>query len=105
MRLIALDSESQFPVSTSDFSLRDGMDLAGIGLDDLWVRYLSLGGNNDRGQLGSHITAQTCPDPHDHNVIAQAINEPFLERGQDHPVAYKHLTGTPDLSDLPDARP
>jgi hypothetical protein len=29
------------------------------------------------------------PDTYQHNLIAQAINERFLDNGQDHPVSYQ----------------
>ena len=29
------------------------------------------------------------PDDYQHNLIAQALNEYFIELGQDHPVAYR----------------
>ena len=31
------------------------------------------------------------PDSHEHNLIAQAINECFIERDENHPVGYQEL--------------
>jgi hypothetical protein len=31
------------------------------------------------------------PDSHQHNMIAQAINEHFTDQGEDHPVSYQDI--------------
>ena len=77
------------------FSLADGMDLAGLDYPSLWIRYLALGGNSTVAELRSHVTSGACDDPAEHNLIAQAINEVFLDRGENHPVAYQHLPSSP----------
>jgi hypothetical protein len=88
-------------MTESGFSLRDGMDLVGLGWQELWLRYSALGGDADEQQIRDHVLGEGCTDAHEHNVIAQAINEAFLDRGQNHPVGYQH-TGN-DLPDLPSA--
>lgn len=72
------------------FSLRDGQELAGIGLDELWCRYVSVGGT-----LGAAAVARCLAldvdqcDPHEHDLIAQALNETFLDLDIDtFPVLY-----------------
>jgi hypothetical protein len=58
---------------------------------ELWIRYLALGGSGTIGHLTDHVRADTCPDSDEHKVIAQTLNDTFVERGHDHPVAYHHL--------------
>lgn len=72
-------------------SLADGLRLSGLDDTDLWARYLALGGAGTIDQLRAHIGSGVCPDDHEHNVIAQALNEAFLDQHQDHPVGYRHL--------------
>lgn len=71
-------------------SLRDGMDLAGIDITELWQRYLAIGGNSSAGELARSVAVGAELDDHEHDLIAQAINDFFLEKGADHPVAYRH---------------
>ena len=77
------------------FSLVDGLDLAGLDYPTLLIRYIALGGNGTVDDLRDHVISGACDDPAEHNLIAQAINEVFLERGQNHPVAYQHLPSLP----------
>lgn len=77
-------------MTSPQLSLADGIRLARLSSDQLWTRYLALGGDSTIDQLRTHIETGTCPDHHDHDVIAQALNEVFLELGHDHPVAYHH---------------
>lgn len=83
-------------MSDTGFSLVDGMDLAGLDYPALWFRYLALGGNGTAAALREHVLSDDCPSAAEHNLIAQAINEVFLERGENHPVAYQHLYQLPD---------
>lgn len=73
-------------------TLQDGLRRVGLDYPDLWQRYAALGGNGTESDLRRHVASGACGDDHEHNLIAQAINEAFLEAGQDHPVAYHHLT-------------
>ena len=72
-----------------DFSLADGWDLSGLSLNELWLRYLALGGTASPAQLEAYTRGRTRPDSYQHNIIAQAINEHFLDHGEDHPVGYR----------------
>jgi hypothetical protein len=78
-------------VTEFGLSLAEGMDLAGLNYPELWARYLGLGGSGTEADLRRHVSAETCDDDHEHNLIAHAINEAFLDIGADHPVAYRHL--------------
>lgn len=88
-------------MTDAGISLRDGLDLAGLSIADLWLRYIALGGNTNAAQLARHITGQDRPGHYEHNLIAQSINESFTERGEDHPVGYRDVYPgkTPDGED------
>jgi hypothetical protein len=61
---------------------------AGLSLGELWLRYFELGGMSTGLQLEAFLYGVLLPSTHDHDVIAHAINERFVELGGNHPVAY-----------------
>jgi hypothetical protein len=69
------------------------MDRAGLSLADVWQRYAGIGGNGSASEVSAHVSGCECGDDEEHNLIAQAINEVFLDRGEDHPVAYRQVPG------------
>ncbi len=46
------------------------------------------GGDASPLELEAYLLGFLVLDPHQHDVIAQALNEHFLDLGQDHPVPY-----------------
>jgi len=65
---------------------------AEMTFDELWLAYFALGGADSPevvraylGGLGTH--------PMDYDVLAQAINEKFVDRGGNHPVPYSDDLG------------
>jgi hypothetical protein len=73
------------------FSLSDGWDLSGLPLDQLWLRYLALGGTASPATVQAYARGLIRPDSYQHNLIAHAINEHFLDLGEDHPVSYQDI--------------
>ncbi len=55
---------------------------------ELWLRYFELGGMGSALQLEAILHGALLPSPHDHDVIAHALNERFVELGGNHPVPY-----------------
>jgi hypothetical protein len=47
-----------------------------------------LGGRLTPGLLESILGGRAIPGSADYDVIAQALNDSFVDRGQDHPVPY-----------------
>jgi hypothetical protein len=70
------------------FSLEGGMNLSGMSYSQLWMRQVSVGGDLDRLEVEAYVLGVLRPDSYRHNVLAQAINEHFIDQGGDHPVAY-----------------
>lgn len=54
----------------------------------LWMRYFELGGMSSAFQLDAYLHDALQPSRHEHDVIAQALNERFVELGGNHPVPY-----------------
>ena len=61
---------------------------AGLSHGELWLRYFELGGMSTGFDLEAFLYGVVEPSDHDHDVIAQALNERFTELGGDHPVPY-----------------
>jgi hypothetical protein len=68
--------------------LQAGLSRCGMPYEELWLRQVALGGSAGRLEVEAYMLGLLAPDPYQHNVLAQALNEHFLERGQDHPVRY-----------------
>lgn len=56
---------------------------------ELWMRYFALGGSTGPLQLEAVLHGALVPDDHEHDQIAQALNERFTELGRNHPVPYR----------------
>jgi len=73
------------------FSLSDGWNLSGLTLSGLWLRYLALGGTASPARVAAYAHGLLRPDSYQHNMIAQALNEHFTDRGENHPVGYQDI--------------
>jgi urocanate hydratase len=60
----------------------------GLSGDELWFRYFGLGGMSTAFQLDAYLHGALEPSDHDHDLIAHALNERFVELGRNHPVPY-----------------
>ena len=67
-----------------DRSRRD----AGLSRGELWLRYFELGGMSSAFQMEAFLYGALEPTDHDHDVLAHALNERFVELGGNHPVPY-----------------
>ena len=85
-------------------SLNDGLNQhrqeAGLTHGELWLRYFELGGMSTALLVEAFLYGALEPSTHDHDVIAHALNERFVELGGNHPVAYAE-TDTPEEGDVP----
>jgi hypothetical protein len=61
---------------------------AGLSLDELWMRYFELGGMSTALQVDAFLYGALVPTVHDHDLLAHALNERFVELGGNHPVPY-----------------
>lgn len=72
------------PTPALDVYRRD----AGLTHSELWLRYFELGGMSTTFQLEACLHGALHPSKHEHDIIAHALNERFVELGGDHPVPY-----------------
>jgi len=77
-------SAAELPADVLDRYRRD----AGLSHGDLWLRYFELGGMSNAIELEAFLYGALQPSAHDREVIAQALNERFVELGGNHPVPY-----------------
>jgi hypothetical protein len=78
----------------SGLTLYEGLTRSGLTYEELWLAQLGLGGNADSMSIEAYVLGVLRPDSHQHNLLAQALNEHFLEIGADHPVAYAERSVT-----------
>jgi len=76
--------ETERPADVLDQYRRD----AGLSHSDLWLRYFELGGMSNAVELEAFLYGALQPSAHDREVIAQALNERFVELGGNHPVPH-----------------
>lgn len=69
-------------------TLEEGMSQLALTFEELWLLQVALGASAGCMEVEAYVLGLLVPDPHQHNVIAQALNECFMERGKDHPVEY-----------------
>ncbi len=61
---------------------------SGLSHPDLWIRYFALGGMSTPAEVETYLRYGVAPSSHDHDILAQALNERFSELGRNHPVHY-----------------
>ena len=61
---------------------------ARLSQSELWLRYFELGGMSSALELQAILYGALQPSVHEHDVIAHALNERFVELGGNHPVPY-----------------
>ena len=77
------------------FPLRAGLAQSELSVEEVWYRYVGMGGTLSRCELEAVLGGEPVAAGQ-YDVIAQVLNEYFLERGGDHPVAYADEIDEPD---------
>lgn len=60
----------------------------GLSLHRLWVDYVGLGGSLMPSEVSGFLSGWRSVSDSDHDMLVQALNECYLGRGDDHPLAY-----------------
>ena len=61
---------------------------AGMSFVDLWIAYFALGGAAQPDAVRAYLSGRPAYSM-DYDVLAQALNECFLDRGESYPVPYR----------------
>ena len=72
-----------------DLDLESHRRNADLTRNELWLRYFELGGMSTAFQVEAFLFGALLPSDHDHDILAHALNERFVEMGGNHPVPYK----------------
>ena len=72
--------------------LEEGLSRSGMAYEELWLRQIALGGSAGRLEVEAYVLGLLVADAYQHDLLAQALNECFLERHEDHPVRYSDST-------------
>lgn len=70
-------------------SLFEGLQRSGMTPAELWIKYYAIGGDAAELEVEAYVLGLLSPDDYQHNLIAQALNEYFLDHHEDHPVRYR----------------
>jgi hypothetical protein len=73
---------------TAGLSIEDGLELSGMSMQQFWLRQVSVGGTAGSMETEAYVLGLLTPEPYQYDLLAQALNEHFVELGQDHPVGY-----------------
>lgn len=69
-------------------SLDEGVVRCGASYEQIWAEQIAMGGSAGPLEVEAYVLGLLQPDELQHNRLAQAINELFLDLGLDHLVAY-----------------
>lgn len=69
-----------------------------IPVGDIWIAYVSLGGDLSASQVDSFLRGESALEPGDYDRLVQVANEEFMDRGEDHLVPYaEEMAGPPSV--------
>ena len=73
---------------SSALPLEAARGMLGLSVLQLWVDYVGLGGSLRPAAVRAALSGRLPLSDHDHDVLVQALNEIFSDRGENHPLAY-----------------
>jgi hypothetical protein len=82
------DSRHRGYLPESVMALRTGLALSDISIPALWGSYLGVGGTMSLDHLLDTLRGTQEVSDHEHDMVAQALNDHLLDQGLNHPVAY-----------------
>jgi len=68
-------------------TLEHAREQLSLSVEDLWREYFSLGGYATPLELRGFLQGALHPARREYNILIQALNEQFMVRGQNHPLA------------------
>jgi hypothetical protein len=75
-------------VGNADARLDQARHDAHLSKGEFFLRYFALGGMSTSLQVEAFLLGTRLPSPHDHDVLAHALNERFSELGGGRPIRY-----------------
>jgi hypothetical protein len=74
--------------TTSGAVIREGLHRLGWTTSDLWVAATGIGGSFTRPDVEAIAAGRRPATPVEHDILVSALNDRFVDLGQDHPLAY-----------------
>ena len=72
----------------STAALQQGFRLTGWTVGELWLAAAGIGGALDRRDIEGITSGRRGATPVEHDIIAAALNDYFVDHGHNHPVAF-----------------
>lgn len=77
----------QWEPRVSTAPLKAGLARSDLTIEQLWLGYLSVGGAKSMGHMVAELRGDDLPE-REYDVIAQALNDHFVEHGINNSVTY-----------------
>lgn len=68
--------------------MRAAIGMLDIPIEELWIDYIGLGGELPLVEIIEFLGGHSPLRERDYDRLAQAINEQFMDRDEDHPFPY-----------------
>ncbi|MCA1692541.1 MAG: hypothetical protein ABR540_11955 [Acidimicrobiales bacterium] len=82
-----------FQASDLGSILENGRERAGLGVSDLWMRYVGNGGMATLSQMECYLAGATRPSRLEYDVLVSALNDQFIDMRLNSPIPYFHELG------------
>lgn len=76
-------------------AIRHGLRLARWNISDLWVASVAIGGGFSHHDIDQIAAGDRPATAAEHDILALALNEHFVDEGQNHPIHYWHQLAAP----------
>jgi len=73
-----------------------------LRVEQLWLAYYALGGNAGRYEVEAYLAELMPLSAHEHNVLAQAVNERLAELPPPPRAPYREPYGEPERPNTPE---
>ena len=80
------EEDRDLPGSITEFP--EAWRRVGLTALSLWIGYVTVGGDGSPDDVERWLAGLDRPSMHDHDLLAQALNDGFTELGMNHPVRY-----------------
>lgn len=69
-------------------AIREGLQRTGWTNSDLWVAAVGMGGAFSPHDIDQIASGERSATPAEHDILAAAFNDHFVDVGEGHPVSY-----------------
>jgi hypothetical protein len=66
-----------------------GRRRAGFSIEELWLGYVAMGGNEGLNTIQGHLSGTVAISDSQHDMLVHTVNERFVDLGGDHSIPYR----------------